>query len=246
MIQFLVAYFAGMLTVAAPCVLPLLPIVIGGSAISSDKSKSKNNWIHPLVITLSLATSVFIFSLLLKASTTLIGVPQIFWSILSGVIVILFGLNLLFPIMWEKIVLLTKFNIFANQTLGKNLQKNGIIKDIGIGAALGPVFSSCSPTYALIVAIILPVSFLQGAIYLFGYVLGLATILFALAFAGQSIVQKLNWLSNPNSVFKKVIGVLFITVGILVIFGIDKDIQTFVLDNGWYDPIMKIEQKLGF
>ena len=50
-----------------------------------------------------------------------------------------------------------------------------------IGAALGPVFSSCSPTYALIVATVLPQSFLSGLFYISVYVIGLALMLLLVA-----------------------------------------------------------------
>lgn len=243
MIQLLIAYFAGVLTVAAPCVLPLLPVVIGGSAVS-DGGKSKKAWLHPLVITLSLATSIIIFTLLLKATTVLLGVPQQMWTFISGGIILLFGLSLLFPIWWEKFMVATRLNIVANNTMGKGMQQRGIARDITIGAALGPVFSSCSPTYALIVAIVLPASFLQGFSYLLAYALGLATVLFALAFAGQSLAKKLGWLANPSGMFKKIVGVLFIVVGAAVIFGIDKEIQTYILEKGLYAPIERIERNL--
>ena len=140
----------------------------------------------------------------------------------------------------------TRFNVAANNMLGDSMQKTGYTRDIAMGAALGPVFSSCSPTYALIVAIVLPASFAKGFVYLLAYALGLATILFALALAGQKVVKKLGWLANPHSSFKKIIGILFIVVGLMVLTGFDKEIQTFVLQNGWYDPIMKLEDTLGF
>lgn len=236
---------AGLLTVAAPCILPLLPVVIGGAAVSGD-SKAKKAWLHPLVITLSLAVSIIVFTLLLKATTALLGVPQQVWAFISGGIVLLFGLSLVFPLWWERFMVATRLNVAANNVMGASIQKKGITRDIAIGAALGPVFSSCSPTYALIVAIVLPASFIQGFLYLLSYALGLATVLFGLAYAGQGLVKKLGWVSNPEGSFKKFIGVLFIVVGAVVILGIDKEIQTYVLDKGLYDPIERFEQKLDF
>ena len=50
-----------------------------------------------------------------------------------------------------------------------------------VGLSLGPVFSSCSPTYAIILAVILPASFLTGLLNLFAYVLGLSIALLVIA-----------------------------------------------------------------
>jgi cytochrome c biogenesis protein CcdA len=238
----ILSFIAGVLTVAAPCILPLLPVIIGGSALGDSKQKQ---WYRPLVITTSLAVSVVIFTLLLKATTSLLGVPQMVWSIISGTIVILLGLNLLLPQAWEKVMIATKLPISSNKLLGKTVGQNGLGKDILTGAALGPVFSSCSPTYALIVAVVLPESFSKGLLYLSAYALGLAAVLLLVAVAGQAAVRKLGWLSNPNGWFRRVMGLLFILVGLAVLLGLDKQFQAYVLDNGWYDPIMKLEQRLN-
>jgi len=239
----ILSFIAGVLTVAAPCILPLLPVIVGGSVL--DGQDQKKNWYRPLVIATSLAVSVVLFTLLLKATTTLLGVPQMVWSVISGVIVILLGLNLLFPLAWEKLMIATRLPISSNKLLGKTLGQNGLGKDILTGAALGPVFSSCSPTYALIVAAVLPASFAKGLLYLIAYAIGLASVLLLVAIAGQAAVKKLGWLSNPQGWFRRVMGVLFIIVGLAVLLGIDKKFQTYVLENGWYDPTMRLEERLN-
>lgn len=244
MTQLLIAYFAGVLTVLAPCVLPLLPVVIGGASLSPDGTKPK--WYHPVVITGSLAISIIIFTLLLKATTVLLGVPQQVWAIISGGIIISLGVSFLVPALWERIAIATKLQIAANSTFASGMQKRGILRDVTMGAALGPVFSSCSPTYALIVALVLPASFAKGFVYLMAYAAGLATVLFAFALLGSTLARRLGWLADPHGWFKRVIGVLFILVGAAVLLGIDKEIQTFVLDAGWYAPVERLEQKLGF
>ena len=239
----IVSYFAGVLTVAAPCILPLLPVIVGGS-IAVDGTKK--HWWRPLVITGSLAASVVLFTLLLKATTSLLGVPQIVWNSISGVIVLLFGISLLFPHIWEWFALKSGLYGQSNRLMQKTGQTHsGLGKDVLMGASLGPVFSSCSPTYALIVAVVLPTSFYQGLGYLIAYALGLATILLLIAVAGQSLVRKLGWLSNPSGLFRRVVGILFVLVGFAVLTGLDRSFQSYALEQGWYDPIMKLEQSLN-
>ncbi len=238
----IVSFMAGVLTVAAPCILPLLPVIIGGSIIYSHDKKGRPSLKHPLIIVTSLAASIILFTLLLKATTAFLGIPNTIWQVIAGGIVILFGINLLFPSLWEKAVLKTGFQNQTNRLLGTSQENKGIKKDILLGAALGPVFNSCSPTYALIVAAILPASFSKGFAYLIAYAAGVSATLLLISIFGQSIVQKMRWLSNPESTFKKVIGILFIVVGIAVITGLDKKAQTYVLEHGWYDPIMRVEK----
>lgn len=239
----ILSFVAGALTVLAPCILPLLPVIIGGSSLNTEENED-NSLMHAIVICASLALSVLVFSLLLKASTLLLGVPQFAWQAISGIIVILFGINLIFPMLWAKLSIKLGIENKSNRFLGKSSKKKGIARDILIGAALGPVFASCSPTYALIVATILPQSFINGFIYLAIYCLGLSSVLLAIGVAGQSLVAKLGWATNPSGWFKKTLGIIFIITGVIVIFGLDKRIQTRIIESGLYEPIKSIEQKL--
>ena len=118
MFLLVVSFVAGILTVLAPCVLPLLPIIIGGSV-----SGAKRN---PYVITASLASAIVIFTVALKFSTLFINIPPSVWSTISGIILVLFGLITVFPGWWEKINLKlglgaksdTLLNESGKQTLG--------------------------------------------------------------------------------------------------------------------------------
>jgi cytochrome c-type biogenesis protein len=240
---YVISFVAGVLTVLAPCILPVLPIIIGGGSLHQNGQK-KGSLKRPLVIIFSLILSIIAFTLALKATTALLGVPAVVWSVLSGGIVLLFGINLIFPVLWEKFMVDTGLAAVPNRLMGKSQDSKGYKKDILLGASLGPVFNSCSPTYALIVAVILPASFLLGVGYLVAYSIGLGSVLLLVSIFGRILVDKMRWMSNPNGLFQKIIGVLFILVGIFIIFGLDKKLQTFVLDSGWYDPIMRIEKSL--
>ena len=110
MLELLGAFVAGVLTTLAPCVLPLLPVIVGGSVVGvagdgpdpvaasrggATAVRARTRWLtdlrRPLVITASLGVSIVAFTLLLRASTSLIGIPPEIWSYLSGGILILLG-----------------------------------------------------------------------------------------------------------------------------------------------------------
>lgn len=237
-----VSLLAGVLTVAAPCVLPLLPVIIGGSIVADGESR-RAKW-RPFVIAASLAASVIVFTLLLKATTLLLGIPTQVWQVISGVIVVLLGINLLLPSLWERVSTRLRLGDRSNRALDASVQRQSVGGDILTGAALGPVFSSCSPTYALIVATVLPVSFAEGLLYVTLYAIGLAIPLLLIALAGRSAARRLGWLADPRGWFRRFMGVLFIIVGVFVIIGADKALQTLILDLGWYDPIADLERVL--
>ena len=187
---------------------------------------------------------VVVFTLLLKATTALLGVPQFVWQLIAGGILVLFGLTLVFPRLWERVMEITGLQNRANLALNRSHSRGGIGGDILLGAALGPTFSSCSPTYALILATVLPVSFAEGLLYIVVYALGLAITLLLVAFLGQAFARKLGWLSNPSGWLRRTVGILLIVVGLAVIFGLDKQFQAFVLEQGWYDPIEQFERSI--
>jgi peptide methionine sulfoxide reductase msrA/msrB len=228
------SFIAGFLTVLFPCVFPLLPVIIGSTAGS-------NNPLKPLIVTASLGLSIVFFTLLLKASTLLIDIPRSFWNSMSGGIVFLFGIFLLFPNLWISFSLKLGFEQNSQRWLEKANKKDSLLGSILIGAALGPVFSSCSPTYFIILAIVLPANFLSGVVYLTIYALGLMLILGLIAYFGQKIIMKLKWATNPNGIFKKSMGILLIILGLLVITGYTKLIETNVLNSGYNATNMEQE-----
>ncbi len=232
----IIAFVAGALTVLAPCILPLLPIVVGGSVTDQRRP------LRPYVITASLAISVVLFTFLLKFSTSLLSVPTMVWQVLSGLIIIALGVSMLWPSLWERLG--ARLNISTSRLLGSAGKQKGLVGDILTGAALGPVFSSCSPTYAFIVAGVLPVSFGQGLGYLLAYALGLAAVLLVVALLGQKIIARLGWATDPKGWFKRVMGVIFILVGISVSTGFDHSIQAYFVKQGWYDIPAQFESSL--
>ena len=112
-----IAFLSGVLTVLAPCVLPLLPIVMGASAEDGSNKKI------PLIIIGSLSISIILFSLILKASTVLIGVPPSFWKSFSGGMIIALGIITIFPNLWKTLSTKLGFSSNSNKLLNKSNQK---------------------------------------------------------------------------------------------------------------------------
>lgn len=223
---FLFSFLAGALTILAPCVLPLLPIIIGGSVGETSKKT-------PLIITGSLVISVVVFTLLLKLTALAFTIPQSTWRIVSGMIILAFGVFSLFPHLWEWISIKFKLGGGSQELLQKSSQSHSKWRPVILGASLGPVFSSCSPTYAIILATVLPASFALGVVHIVFYALGLGVMMLLIAMLGQAFVQKLTWLADPNGWFKRGLGILFIVVGIALLTGLDKTIEAKLLDYGY-------------
>ena len=238
MTLFITSFVAGFLTILAPCILPLLPVTLGGSVTEVGNKR------RPLVIIGSLAISVFAFTLLLKGSTAIISISPTIWSYVSATILAVFGLSLLFPITWAKVMLKIPGHNRAESLMALGYKnRTHIWGDILIGAALGPVFTTCSPTFFVIIATVLPQSLGMGIVDLLAYILGLSISLLLVAYVGQKFVIRLEWATNPTGIFRKVLGVLFIIIALAIATGFDKKAETAILDAGFFD-VTKLEQSL--
>jgi cytochrome c biogenesis protein CcdA len=238
MFFFGVSVLAGILTVLAPCILPLLPVVVGSSEPGARRISRR-----ALRVIGSLVVSVIIFTLLLKATTLFIAIPSYAWAWFSGTVLALLGITMVFPELWAKVSLVQKIAQSGNKTLGSGYTRGDTVGDLLMGFALGPVFSTCSPTYLFIIATVLPVSFLVGLIYLLGFALGLAISLLLIAYFGQRIIDLVLSRMNTTHNVKRIFGILLIILGIAIVTGLDKKFESTILDSG-YGATIDLEEKL--
>ena len=116
-----ISFLAGVLSVLAPCIVGVLPLLIT-RGIDEKSDSNRTQYAKLLRVVVGLSLSIFIFSLLLKSTTLLISVPQSTWRIISGVIIVLFGVSALFPNLWEKIATRLQLqNIYSELVLDQYL-----------------------------------------------------------------------------------------------------------------------------
>jgi cytochrome c biogenesis protein CcdA len=233
------AFIAGVLTTLAPCVLPLLPVIIGGS-LGKPSAETRR---RAYLIAASLGASVIAFTLLLRATTALIDIPQMTWQLISGSILIVLGTVSIFPRLWDAVSTKLSLQRRSDKRLVAARERGGALGAILTGAALGPVFSSCSPLYIYVLVTVLPASFGEGMLLLVAYTIGLCGTLLVIALLGQKAVGKARWIANPEGNFKRVLGIIFVLVGMAVILGLDKDLQFWILEHS---PIRLWELDKGF
>jgi cytochrome c biogenesis protein CcdA/thiol-disulfide isomerase/thioredoxin len=239
MLLLVISLLAGVLTVLAPCVLPLLPIIVSGSLTGNQQAKSR-----PYVIAISLALSIIVFTILLKVSTVLINLSPVVLTDFSGCLIVVLGLATVFPEIWEAIVIKLGWEVASQKFLGAGQRnRSRFLGPILIGVALGPVFSSCSPTYAFILASVLPKSFLSGLVYLIAYVLGLVLALLLVALLGRGFIKRFRWAVDTHSLFRRLTGILFVLVGVAILAGQEIPIETWVANHLPFDET-RVEQIL--
>lgn len=216
---------AGVLTVLSPCVLPLLPVILAGSAAESGRRSA-------YLIIASLAVSVIAFTLFIRGASALLGVPTDVWLIVSGSLVLFIGVTLAFPALWERISTVTGLNRATGELVDSSAQRTGAARPLLLGLSLGPIFTSCSPTYGLILAAVLPTSFAVGFANLLAYTVGLSALMLLIALGGQSMTRRMKWAVDPKGVFRRGLGGVLIVVGLLIATGVIKDVEAWLVERG--------------
>lgn len=162
-------------------------------------------------------------------------------------ILILLGLVYVFPHTWIRLSSYV-FGSRANTSLDKTQDiSSPLWRAIITGAALGPVFSTCSPTYTLLLATVFPVSLLAGIGYTFVYALGLSLMLTLITIGGRSLIARLRWLADEQGRFRRFLGIVFLLIGLAIITGLDKRLESAVLST-WDIPAIEttVLSGLGF
>ena len=221
------SFLAGVLSVFAACILPLLPVIVGGSLTTGGSRR------RMYAIVFSLAVSIVLFTLILKASTVFIDIPEVFWRYFSGIIITALGIFTVYPSLWVSVPGINALNRSSNRWLSEGYQRGGTLGDVIMGVSLGPVFASCSPTYFLILATVLPAQPVLGFVYLVSYAAGLSITLLVIAVVGERLTQRLGVSLAPDSYFFRSIGVILIVVGLLIASGAMRKVETWFVERGF-------------
>src|SRR5947207_8217201 len=97
MIQILLSFLAGMLTILAPCILLPLPIILGGSVGHSSKTR-------PLFITLGFVLSFASVALLVNFLVQKLGLDPNALRDIAVVLLALFAVFMIWPTPFERLM----------------------------------------------------------------------------------------------------------------------------------------------
>lgn len=219
----LMSLFAWMLTVLAPCVFPILPVIVGWSVVNGRKS-------NPRIIIASFSISILIFTLILQRLVSQFGISQQLLTQISAGILVIFGFLLLMPNLRQKLMHVIQVDRLVQSSQSK--QSWWVMWDIILGATLGPVFNTCSPTYAILIATVLPASFMRGLTNIIAYIVGLAMVLWLIAYCGRWFVNKMKRASSPSWWFKKIVAILLIFMWVAIFMKRDKAIEAMFIEKG--------------
>ncbi|QFP77921.1 cytochrome c biogenesis CcdA family protein [Deinococcus sp. AJ005] len=219
MLLLLVAFAGGLLTVLSPCVLPVLPVLLSGAVGGRGR---------PLGIIAGFIGSFVLLTLFLATLVNVLGlsVEALRWGAVA--LLLLFGLTLAVP------ALQLRFELLAARALPQGTGKggDGFLGGVLVGATLGVVWTPCvGPILAGVTTLALSgqVTGFAAAVTL-AYALGVAIPMLGVMWGGRKLLHRPALMNRLNQI-QQAFGVVLMLFAVGMVFGVDRQIQTALVDN---------------
>lgn len=218
------ALIAGILSTLSPCVLPLLPIVLG-TALGRHR-------LGPAALAAGLALSFVTIGLFVAVAGFAVGLDQELFRAAGAIVLVAIGCLLLLPRLQAQLA--SAAGPFANwvqpDTAGSS---RGLGSQFLIGLLLGAVWSPCvGPTLgAASVLAARAENLTLVALTMLAFGIGTALPLLAIGLMSrEALVRWRGRLLAAGHGGKIVMGVLLIAVGGLILTGLDKRLEAILVD----------------
>jgi cytochrome c-type biogenesis protein len=215
-LSFGLAFLGGVVTVFSPCILPVLPILVGRS-LSTHR-------FGPIALVGGLIAGFAVAgSLLGIAGEWLTGLITALRSVSIGLLIGL-GLLILFP-KWSYRL----FGYLPFARWAKPPEKPSIFAEFCLGTQLGLLWTPCAgPVLSSILLLSINQRFDRAFLLLLIYGIGAGIPMLIFAYGGRRITQRLLKLRHASESLTRIGGGLIILTAIAILFGWDVQIQLFL------------------
>ena len=224
--ELLFGYLAGLLTLINPCVLPVLPIVLG-TALQTSR------W-GPVALAAGMSLSFIVVGMTIAVFGRAIGLQPEEVAKGGAVLMVAFGLVLLVP----------RFAAgFATATAGvatradagiDQIDRSGLRGQVLGGILLGAVWVPCiGPTLGGAISLASGgESLLWAAAIMASFALGISTIILALGYGAQSAIRaRRDWLRGFAARARPAMAIIFILTGVVLFFEWQRIPEFWLVEN---------------
>jgi cytochrome c biogenesis protein CcdA len=221
----LLALAAGALSTLSPCVLPLLPIVLG-AALTEHK-------FGPAALAAGVAVSFVAVGLFVATVGFSLGIGQNIFRLVAAALMIAIGTVLLLPrLQGQLAVAAGPFGNWA-QTQAGDFSRAGLTGQFLLGLLLGAVWSPCvGPTLGA-ASVLAAQGKDLGSVALTMFAFGVGTALPLLLLGLLSREALMRWrdrLLSAGKTGKIALGLLLVAVGLMIVTGLDKAVETVLVN----------------
>ena len=226
MFSLVVALLAGMVTIAAPCTLPMLPILLGASMGQSGK-------LRPAMIAFGFVISFSATALVLSAITRMFDFDPNGLRVAAVILLFGFGLLMIWPAPFEWLSL--RLGGFTNAgSADSATSRQGNIGGFILGTTLGLVWTPCAgPVLGSILTVVATSRDTAWAsVLLVAYAIGAAIPMLAIAYGGQAVTTRIRSVARISPKLQQGFGVVVIGFAVASYFQYDTLILAWL--TGFY------------
>lgn len=216
---------AGLLSTLSPCVLPILPILLGSATAAHPKA--------PWALAGGLALSYAVIGTTIAWAGASLGIDAGTFRVVGAVLLGVLGLVLMSSTLQQRFASATSGIGDAGNNLVARLNLDGLWGQFVIGLALGVVWSPCvGPTLgAAIVMASQGTQLLQVALLMGIFGLGAALPVIALAWLSRTTMTKARGkLMQAGKSGKALMGLVMVAIAVLILTGADKPLEAWLLN----------------
>jgi cytochrome c-type biogenesis protein len=222
MVALLFALLAGIVTVAAPCTLPVLPILFGASIGQTRKAR-------PVFIALGFVASFTVVAIVFSAITQIVGIDADRLRTVAIGLLLVFGFLMLWPRPFEWLA--ARAGDLLNRVHRTPIRaQSGNLGGFVLGTTLGLVWTPCAgPVLASILTVIATAPHIEWeALLLIVYAVGAAVPMLAIAYGGQFVTTRVRSIARVSHRLQQGFGVL------VIVFAGAMYLQYDVLITAWF------------
>ncbi|MBI5131434.1 MAG: sulfite exporter TauE/SafE family protein [Rhodopseudomonas palustris] len=214
MLQLVLAFLAGVATIAAPCTLPMLPVLLGASLGHPGR-------LRPTFITLGFVLSFSAVALSLGWLARIGDFDPGVLRSFAAILLMVFGLLMIWPTPFE--LWWSRTGVSALLPAGAVGGHPGAAGGFALGAALGLVWTPCAgPVLGSILTLVATSKDTAWAgTLLVSYALGAGVPMLAVSYGGQQMVSRIRSVSRISPRLQQAFGVLVIAVAVATYFQYD-------------------------
>ncbi len=243
MLLILFAFLAGVVTVFAPCILPVLPLVLAGGSVHGR--------LRPLGIIIGLVASFSLFTLTLSWLVQNAGLSPNTSRTLGVIVLAALGLLMLVPGWLERFEAWWSARLSRSGTASdagtETTQRHGFGGGLLLGIGLGTVWTPCAGPILASVTTVAATGGVSGQTVLVTvfYALGAAIPMAVIAFFGQKLVASLRWLKQHSLAIQRTFGVVLLVMAALIATNLDRKLQAAIISvtPNWLPNLQRFEER---
>ncbi|MNR82751.1 Thiol:disulfide interchange protein DsbD precursor [compost metagenome] len=218
------ALLAGVLTIASPCVLPILPIILGTSIQRASK-------LRPLFIVAGFVLTFAALGMLLASVSQSVAIAHESLRLAGIVMLLLAGIAMLWRRPYEWLIAHLSGPLNRIGASGGNAG-SGNLGGFVLGMSLGAIWTPCAgPVLASILVLVTQAQNLGwSASLLILYAVGAGIPMLLIAYGGQYMTTQVRAVAKYAERLQKIFGVLIVLTAIAIYFQYDVVLYAWISD----------------